>query len=180
MKRYIALLRGVNMIGKNKIAMAQLREALSDLGFEDVKTHLNSGNVILSSSEDEATLSAKIEAVVKERFSLIIPVLVISKDTLEDILRNAPAWWGGAEKEIYDNIIFIMPPATFSDVYAELGEPKAGLEQIENYACAIFWSFSRKDYRKTAWWSKTATAKIAHKLTIRSANTVRKLAELAQ
>ena len=94
------------------------------------------------------------------------------------ILFHAPDWWGKENKEIYDNLIFIMPPAAFQNVYAEIGEPKEGLERIQEYKGAVFWSFSRKDYRKTNWWSKTASAKIGQKLTIRTANTVRKIVDM--
>lgn len=83
---------------------------------------------------------------------------------------------GGSEnKGIYDNLIFILPPATFNDVYNEIGEPKDGLEKIENYHDVIFWSFHRKDYQKTNWWSKTASTKISCQLTIRTANTINKI-----
>ena len=75
-------------------------------------------------------------------------------------------------------IIFIIPPAKFSDVYDEIGEPKKELEKIADYKDVIFWSFSRKDYQKTNWWSKTANANIGSKLTIRTANTVRKLVDM--
>ena len=68
-----------------------------------------------------------------------------------------------------------MPPATFAEVYCEIGEPKEELERIKDYNEAIFWSFSRKDYQKTNWWSKTANANISNKLTIRTANTVKKM-----
>lgn len=88
---------------------------------------------------------------------------------------QAPDWWGNEDQEIYDNLIFIMPPATFADVFKEIGEAKEGLEKILGYKEAIFWSFSRKNYQKSNWWSKTARADISNKLTIRTANTVRKL-----
>ncbi len=55
---------------------------------------------------------------IKKQFALDIPVFVISKEKLEDILHNAPDWWGNANKEIYDNLIFIMPSATFAEVYS--------------------------------------------------------------
>ena len=93
---------------------------------------------------------------IKTQFTLNIPVFVISKDVIIDILHNAPEWWDDDNKEIYDNLIFIMPPVKFSDVYNEIGEPKKELEKIENYKEVIFWSFNRKDYQKTNWWSKTA------------------------
>lgn len=59
--------------------------------------------------------------------------------------------------------------------YNEIGEPKPELEKIKDYKDVIFWSFSRKDYQKTNWWSKTASVNISTKLTIRTANTVRKI-----
>ena len=49
MKRYMALLRGINISGKNKVVMAELKKEFESLKFEDVKTYLNSGNAIFSS-----------------------------------------------------------------------------------------------------------------------------------
>ena len=176
MKRYIAFLRGINISGKNKVPMAELRQGFERLNYTEVKTYLNSGNVIFSSDEaDTLKTTSRIEEMVENQFSLDIPVFVISKEELEDILHHAPDWWGDESKEIYDNLIFIMPPATFKDVYNEIGEPKDGLERIKEYKGTLFLSFNRKDYQKTNWWSKTASANIISKLTIRTANTVRKI-----
>lgn len=101
MKRYIALLRGINISGKNKISMAELKNGFENLGYEEVKTYLNSGNVIFSSDEDDIEkLTGQIETVIKDQFGLDIPVFVIAKEKLEDILHNAPDWWGNDNKEI--------------------------------------------------------------------------------
>ena len=176
MKRYIAFLRGVNISGKNKVPMAELKKGFEELDFSEVKTYLNSGNVAFSSDEDNIeVLTSQAETMINRKFGLDIPVFVISKGKLEDILQNAPEWWGDEKKEIYDNLIFIMPPATFAEVWGEIGEPKEELEKIKEYREAVFWSFSRKDYQKTNWWPKTASANISSKLTIRTANTVRKI-----
>ena len=179
MKRYIAFLRGINISGKNKVSMAELKQGFVRLDYTDVKTYVNSGNVIFSSDEaDTIKTTSRIEEMIKNQFGLDIPVFVISKEEIEDILYHAPDWWGDENKEIYDNLIFIMSPATFKDVYDEIGEPKEGLEKIEEYKETVFWSFSRKDYQKTNWWSKTASAAIGSKLTIRTANTVRKIVSM--
>ena len=176
MKRQIAFLRGINVSGKNKVPMAKLKEGVEQLGFQEVKTYLNSGNVIFSSDGDDVrSFTNQIEIMIKNQFGLDIPVFVISKEELEDILRNAPDWWGNENKEIYDNLIFIMPPATFAEVSNKIGEPKKELEKIKDYKEVVFWSFSRKDYQKTNWWSKTASTSISKKLTIRTANTVKKI-----
>lgn len=150
MKRYIAFLRGINISGKNKIAMSELKKGFEELSFHEVKTYLNSGNVIFSGEDNHAAcFSGQIETMLKSRFALEIPVFILAKEELEEILRNAPEWWGNEDKEIYDNLIFIMPPATFEEVFHEIGEPKEGLEKIKDFKKAVFWSFNRKDYQKT-------------------------------
>ena len=176
MQRYITLLRGINISGKNKIAMPELKQGFAELGFSEVKTCLNSGNVAFSCAEaDTCALSARIRAMIKDRFNLDIPVYTLPQERLRELLNNAPDWWGSDNKEIYDNLIFILPPLTFSEVYEELGSPRAEYERIQPLGDVIFWSFSRKDYQKTNWWSKTASAPIGGKLTIRTAGTVKKL-----
>lgn len=141
-----------------------------------MKTYLNSGNVIFSSEkEDIDNIANQIEAMIQNVFYLNIPVFVVKQKRLVDILNHSPKWWGNDNKEIYHNLIFIFPSVQFSEVYDKIGEPKENLERIENYKEVIFWSFSRKDYQKTNWWSKTANSDISDKLTIRTANTVRKI-----
>ena len=179
MKRYISLLRGINISGKNKVPMAELRKCFEALDFMEVKTCLNSGNVIFSCKDtDAAELVNRIERMIQHLFSLNIPVFVIPQEELADILRHTPDWWGTENQEIYDNLIFILPPATFPDVYHEIGAPKAGLEQIQEYQSVVFWSFSRKEYQKTNWWPKTASVPLGSKLTIRTANTIRKIVKM--
>ena len=130
MKRYIAFLRGINISGKNKMPMAELKQGFERLNYTEVKTYLNSGNVIFSSDEaNTIKTTSRIEEIIKNQFHLDIPVFVISKEELEDILHHAPDWWGDESKEIYDNLIFIMPPVTFKDVYNEIGETKEGSER---------------------------------------------------
>ena len=179
MKRYIALLRGINVSGKNKVPMAELKKCFESPGVMEVKTYLNSGNVIFSSADKNVTaLIDQVERMMQRELGLDIPVFIIPQEELADILRHAPDWWGTENKGNYDNLIFILPPATFPDIYYEIGAPKEGLEQIQEYQSAVFWSFSRKDYQKTNWWSKTARADIGSKLTIRTANTVRRIVDI--
>lgn len=173
MTRYIALLRGVNVGGKNKIAMSELKQGFEALGFTEVRTHLNSGNVIFSGEEAEA---GWIQAMIRERFGLDVPVLVVTRAWLEDTLNQAPDWWGRDEREIYDNLILVLPPVTAGEIAGKLGEPTEGLEQVCVCKGAIFWSFDRKSYGKCNWWKRSASPGIGEWITIRTANTVKKLA----
>ena len=175
MKRYIALLRGVNVGGKNKVSMTELKKGFEALGFKEVRTHLNSGNVIFS-CEDVKGLSGQIQAMIRERFGLDVPVLVIARDWLADVLQNAPDWWGRDDQEIYDNLILVLPPATAGEIAGRLGAPTEGLERVCVREGAIFWSFERKSYAKCSWWKRSAGPGIGEWITIRTANTVKKLA----
>ncbi|NLK95270.1 MAG: DUF1697 domain-containing protein [Clostridiales bacterium] len=176
MNRYIALLRGINISGKNKIAMSELKTSFLEIGYTAVSTYLNSGNVIFFSDvDDKDTISNTIKSMIKNKFELDIPVFVISQEELEDILNHAPDWWGDSNKEIYDNLIFMFPVLSYDEFYNKVGSPKEEYEKVYNYKNVIFWSFSRKNYQKTNWWSKTASSNISDKITIRTANTVKKI-----
>lgn len=89
--KYVALLRGINVGGKNKIKMETLREILSAEGFENVKTYINSGNVIFETTEtDNKTLAEQIESAIETEFSLNIKVMVRSVDEIKEIIKNNP------------------------------------------------------------------------------------------
>ena len=179
MIRYIALLRGINISGKNKISMPELKTALGEKGFADVKTYLNSGNVIFSDDEPDAVkLSERIRTIILETFHLEIPVFVISQDELKSLLSKAPSWWGSDCKDIYDNLIFAIAPNSIGTVAEKIGEPSAELEKVQICENVAFWSFDRKLYAKANWWKKTATPGIGEIVTIRTANTLRKIAEM--
>lgn len=179
MKRYIALLRGVNISGKNKISMAELKSCFIASGYINVFTHLNSGNIVFSAEESrETTLANQIRAMIQERFGFDIPVLVILQEELKGLLRNAPAWWGTDDKEIYDNLIFLLPLTSAEMIAEKIGRPTEGLEQIFICNQAIFWSFDRKKYAKANWWKKTASAGIGEMITIRTANTLKRIVEI--
>ncbi len=174
--KYIVLLRGINISGRNKIAMPKLKTVLEENGFNDVVTYLNSGNVIVDSDvKSKKILSQKILEIIREKFQLEIPIFVTTEIELEDVLNHSPDWWDTDDKSIYNNLIFVIPPAGYSEIYAAVGEPSRNIDYIEEYNNHIFWSFDLKNYRKSNWWKKTASTNIKDKITIRTANTMRKM-----
>ena len=82
--KYIALLRGINISGKNKISMSELKKVLEENKYQNVVTYLNSGNVIFESNiNDEETIMQDIYNIVKDKFNLEIPIfIIINKITL--------------------------------------------------------------------------------------------------
>ena len=177
--KYIALLRGINISGKNKISMSELKLELEKNNYQNVSTYLNSGNVIFESDIDnKESIMRDINRIIKNKFNLKIPIFVMTAFELADILSNYPNWWGTDDKGIYDNLIFIIPPTKYEEIYQTIGKPREGIEKIKEYNNSIFWSYDLKNYRKSNWWSKTASTNISGKITIRTANTMRKVLEI--
>ena len=170
MEKYIAFLRGINISGKNKIAMKELKEEFVSLGFYDVKTYLNSGNVLYSADRDDRKI---IEDMIKEKFFLDIPVYTISFQRLKEILDMSPIWWN--DKNTYNNLIFILDSEGPSKIKNLIGVPSKGLEKVQIIDEVIFWSFNKNNYQKCHWWKMTSTKGISEKLTIRTANTLYKI-----
>jgi uncharacterized protein (DUF1697 family) len=89
--KYVSLLRGINVGGKNMIKMELLREMFSSLGFQNVKSYINSGNVIFESVEtDDNVLSAKIAAAITATFSFNIQVMTRKMSEIENLVKNNP------------------------------------------------------------------------------------------
>ncbi len=89
--KYVAFLRGINVGGKNKIKMETLRDVFSSLDFSNVKTYINSGNVIFETAKsDDRTLAAKIETAIEKEFDLKIKVIVRTLAEIEEIVKNNP------------------------------------------------------------------------------------------
>lgn len=149
--KYIILLRGINISGKNKISMNELKQELENLGYSNVITHLNSGNIIITTNKKEEEIISAVREIIKNKFSLDIPVFVIKSQELEELVENKPSWWNTESKEIYDNIIFILKPHTFKEISEALGKPNNENEQIKEYKNNIFWSYKLSEYRKTNW-----------------------------
>ena len=90
MTRHIVFLRGINLRGVNRISMASLRSALEAEGFRDVRTYLQSGNVLLSSAASPARVAERIRAVIKTKFGFDIAVVVRSGEELSSVVRRNP------------------------------------------------------------------------------------------
>lgn len=179
MNPYIALLRGINVSGKNKVSMPELRVALENVGFQNVRTYINSGNVVFTSDITEIqTLIALCESVILERFDLRIPVAVVSEKELSDVLNHAPEWWD-IDKEVVNYLIFMIPPMHVAEVLESVGKIKPEFEKIKTHENVIFWSAPLKTFQK-ARWSKIASSSVNNNVTIRNANTVKKLLAMLQ
>ena len=111
-KRYVALLRGINVGGRNKVAMADLRQAFEDGGYGAARTYIQSGNVIFESGATRRTLEADLERLLEARFALPLVVVVRSHDQLRGVVDRAPAGFGAAPATYHSDVVFLKAPLT--------------------------------------------------------------------
>jgi uncharacterized protein (DUF1697 family) len=90
MARHVVLLRGINLVKRNRIAMPELRLALEAAGFRHVRTHLQSGNVVLSSHASPERVAREVKALIHKRFGFEITVLVRSGAEMAEVVRRNP------------------------------------------------------------------------------------------
>jgi uncharacterized protein (DUF1697 family) len=170
MKHWIALLRGVN-VGGRSIKMAELREALSELGLENVATVLQSGNVTFDSTLTAAKLKDRIEAGLRKRFGYDAHAQVIERDALEKIVDAYP--FGTADELRHDYVIF-MERGLEKDLAAEKVE-LAGNEKVQAGHGVVYWRVDKGSTLQSAFGKLLTKAKYRDFNTNRNVRTLRKL-----
>jgi uncharacterized protein (DUF1697 family) len=178
--RYVILLRGINVGGKNKIPMAELRLRLEELGLEDVRTYIQSGNVTLRSDLDAASLGAKIEDMLPRRFALdtsIVRVVALDHRTFKEIVAQAPADFGTDDADYRYNVVFLSD-ATPAEAMQQI-ETREGVDAVWQGEHVIYFRNSRTDASKSRL-IRIVQQPIYRSVTIRNWNTTTKLLELLE
>lgn len=175
---YVALLRGINVGGNNKIDMKQLKAAFEQAGMQDVVTYINTGNIILKDQEhSKDELSAILEKAILEHFGLSIKVLIRSIDDYRIMMQSLPETWTN-DQTMKSDVLFL-----WDDIDEEAVLDKLSIRPEYDRAIyapgAILWSVDRENVTKSGM-SKIIGTKIYHSVTVRNVNTTRKIFELMQ
>ena len=175
MKTFIALLRGINVSGHNIIPMVKLREALTESGLKDVRTYIQSGNVIFESDKNsKKELSELIENTIDNRFGYEVPVLVIEPETIKHILDRCPFEHDKKEKS-YFTLLYSRPES-------------AGVEDLESISYpdeefviddSVIYYYCSAGYGKAKFSNKLVERKLSTKATSRNYRTMMKLLSLS-
>ncbi len=175
--RFLALLRGINVGGKNVIAKDDLRECFEELGLTNVRTYIQSGNILFRSEETAGKeLTPLIEKSLSKRFSYDAQAVVLSYRKYKSAMQSAPRNWGNDDAKKH-NALFTLSGITPTRVLAQLSPPKLDIESIATGPGVIFWSVSKKQLTKTTL-MKLAKEPVYQQMTIRNHNTAFKLLEL--
>jgi uncharacterized protein (DUF1697 family) len=177
-KVYLALLRGINVGGKNKVPMAELKACFEELGCENVRTYIASGNVMFESDKSSAELTEETQEAVPAKFRLdseLIRILVLSRDQLQNVIDQAPKGFGTEPGKYHSDAIFLM--GISSDEAIKIFNPREGVDKVWQGDLAIY-SQRLSAQRTRSRLSKIMSSPLYKQMTIRSWDTTARLFEL--
>lgn len=112
MASYVALLRGINVGGKNKVPMAALRAAVEAGGHSSVRTYIQSGNVLFDSDAPAAGIESDVEALLARELGMDLVVVVRSHRQLRSVVHDAPDGFGNQPERFHSDAVFLKSPLT--------------------------------------------------------------------
>ena len=173
---YVAFLRGVNVGGKGIVSMAAIKEALVALGLSDVRTYINSGNVIFSTRASSAQrLTARIEKALEQHTGMAIQVLVMDHKSLKKMVDAIPRNWVD-DKTMRTYVLLLWNELDDRTILDRL-PAKPGIDELRYTPGAVIWRVDRENVTRSQM-NRIVGTPLYKKITIRSANTMRKLDEL--
>lgn len=172
---FVALLRGINVGGKNPVRMPDLAECFRDAGYEEVSTYLQSGNVLFTADHEQAPkLEAKIEAMLEDRFGTPLLVVIRSRDELAKTIDAAPT--GHGSPKLRSDIFFLKHPLTADEALAEMPELREGVDSVAPGPGAIYFSRVAANATKTRI-QKFMAMPVFQQITVRTWRTSTRLLE---
>lgn len=173
---FVALLRAVNVGGNNMINMRSLKQSFETIGFTEVTTYINSGNIIFKSQETDARkLEIKIERMLLKEYELDSKVVVRTLDEMEKLVKALPRNWNDADTWRY-YVIFLRHSIDSEAILEEL-PANPDVEEIVYHPGTLLWSALISELNRSKI-QKLTTRKLYKDMTIRNLNTTKKLLDL--
>lgn len=179
MRQYLALLRGINVGGRNVIRMAELRACFADHGFQDVTTYIQSGNVLFSSRDSNpGELAGELEEMLAGAFDYRATVVLRSRDQMLDTAARAPKGFGLEPEDYRYDVAFLKEPLD-PETAMESVLTRDGVDEAHTGVGALY--FSRRISRVSqSLFSRLASLPVYQRMTIRNWRTTTKLVQLME
>ena len=176
--KYIALLRGINVGGNFVIKMAELIKLTESCGFTNVRTYIQSGNIMFESpGKDAGKIISRLEECYAKNFKFNQGIVVLSYGEFKAVANHVPAEWK-SRNDLRCYIAFVRKPATPQDVMAEI-KPKEGVDFVKAGPGVVYMYSLLSGITRTGF-TKLAGTPAYKAITMRNYNTVQKLLELIQ
>ena len=176
---YVALLRGINVGGKNKVVMSELREQVTAAGFEHVRTYINSGNLLFEAEADAPSedVAQAVEQLLKLRYEFPIRLALLTAQDYLAQLNELPDWWHGEVAR--RDALFYTRGLDRDHVRERIEAMELGDEAVHFGEHAVFWGkFDEKSFLETAYHKCLLREDFYRQVTIRSGSTVEKIASM--
>ena len=134
--KYVLLLRGINVGGKNKVAMSDLKDMISKLGYENVITYINSGNIIFDANDNKEIVRVKISHML-ETFPFSINKVILTQEEYLDEISNLPEWW--SEELFRKDVLFYSDEVDYSVMKERIKIMPLNDEMVHFGKRAVFW-----------------------------------------
>jgi uncharacterized protein (DUF1697 family) len=176
--RYVALLRGINVGGKNLIRMSDLKACFEAHGFVGATTYIQSGNVLFASKEkDGAHLTREIEEILTKTFGYAASVVLRSQKQMRETVKRAPAGFGESPDYRYD-VIFLKEPLTAAAAL-EIVPTREGVDEVHGGPGVLYYSRLEAKAAQSKL-TRVIGMPIYKSMTIRNWNTTTKLVALLE
>ncbi len=177
MTRYALLVRGINVGGKNKVVMAELRQELTELGLEKVETYINSGNIFFTSTDPKVRLVEKLEDFFAVYYPFIQSFSLLNQEDYEAELKNLPAWW--TKDLARKDVLFYTEGLDVAQVIETVESLELKDEIVHFGRLGIFWGkFSEESFYATAYHKYLLKMPFYRNITIRTAKTFDKIGQM--
>ena len=176
MNRFALLVRGINVGGKNKVVMAQLRQELTGLGLENVETYINSGNIFFDTSRPRTQLVESLQDFFKEHYPFIRYFSLLSQEDYEEECSHLPNWW--SQDLARKDILFYTKDLNVDQAIEKVNSLELVDEVLHFGKLGIFWGkLSEASYSKTAYHKHLLKMPFYRQITIRNAKTFDKIGQ---
>jgi uncharacterized protein (DUF1697 family) len=175
---FLILLRGINVGGKNKVSMTELKKCLEGLGFFDVSTFIVSGNVVLTSDRNADDIALQIETALPKAFKLdsaLVRVLVLTRDQLRAVVGDRPKGFGDQPDKYHSDAIFLMGIEAAEAM--PIFNPREGVDRVWP-GNGVVYSERLSAQRTKSRLSSMMTSPLYKSMTIRSWSTTVKLLDI--
>lgn len=176
--KYVALLRGINVGGNSLVKMSQLKSIFEDFGLTNVKTYINSGNVIFEADEqDQQKLGETLEKLIATKCNVSTKTLIKSENEIRQVVKQIPKEWE-TSNQLRCYIAFLFDSLTTTDAVQEI-ELKENVDSLK-IGSSVLYLTTLMSQRTKSKFNKLASKKIYKEMTIRNLNTTKKILDLME
>ena len=177
--RYVLLLRGINVGGKNRVVMKELKAQLIDAGFHNVSFYINSGNLFFETELERTTIIERLNQLFEIHYSFDLKYSLIDAKRYLAEFNQLPIWW--QEEMARKDVLFFTDEINREAAIKKVSQYSLHNEKVHFGELAIYWGkLDEAEFLKTAYHKQLAKESFYKQITIRNGKTYQKIKEILE